>query len=85
MLAVANGGVVEAWIKEEVAGDILVELEGEGVLPLYLGAVIGGETIETGLPRDVVGEFPREVNGELRTYFVQRVLSFLQAVAGCQC
>ena len=36
MMVVAHRAVVEPWVDEEFGRDVLVELEGEGVLPLPL-------------------------------------------------
>lgn len=79
MLAIADGSVVEARIEEEVAGDVFVELESESILPLYFGAIVGSETVEAGLPRDVVGEFPRQVDGGHRTEVAQNMLSLVES------
>ena len=84
MVAIAQHTIVEAGIDEEVGRDVFVELDGEGVLPLPLHTFISRESLHARFPVDVVGNLPLQVNGELRTYFVQRVLAFLQAVAGGQ-
>ena len=74
--------IVEAGIEEDVGGDVLRHLQLEGVLPLHLAAVVGGEAPEAALPGDGLGELPDEVGGELRTGVEQVVLAVVDAVTG---
>ena len=80
MTVTALGSVVKTGINKYVAGYILVELEGKRILPLKLGTLVGGITIETGLPTYVVGKLPQQIDRKLRTEIVQLVLAFVQTV-----
>ena len=80
MVTVALAGIVESWIDKQLTRDILVKLEGKGILPLQLRTVIGGVSIQTGLPVDIIREFPCQVHGAHRTEIMQHVVIFLQSV-----
>ena len=74
MVFVADRAVVKPRIEEEFGRDILVEIEGEGILPLPLRVLVGGETIHARLIGDVLGDGPFQIDGELRTEIVEDVL-----------
>ena len=81
MVFVADRAVVKPRIEEEFGRDILVEIKGEGILPLPLRVLVGGEAIHACLIGDVLGDGPFQIDGELRTEVVQSMLSFLQTVS----
>ena len=81
MVLVSDGAVVESGIDEEFGGDVFVEVERERVLPLPLSTFEGSEPIHACLVRDVVGDGPLELYGELRTEIVQHMLSLIKTIS----
>ena len=79
-------GIVEAREEKQVGRNVLRDLQGEGVFPINLSAVIAGETVEARLPGDGLADFPLQRSGDVGTEVGQRmgVLVGLYAEAACQ-
>jgi hypothetical protein len=87
-LPVGRGGsihsVIETWIYKEVGGDIAVELEYEGVLPLEEEITVRGVGIETCLPLEIVERFPYDFGIDERAYIVAYVFAFVKSETGSE-
>jgi hypothetical protein len=81
LLEVVELGVFVAWIEVELAREVLVDGEVDGVLVLDSCEFEVGEPVEAGVPRDVLGDLVVEGEVDVGTPLVLGVMPFDDAIA----
>ena len=77
---VLSGAIVIARIKEERRGQVLVDGEINRVFPFYTCELKIGEPIDTCLPGDVIHDLVSEVQVDIGTPVMFRVMSLLNTM-----